>query len=433
VRNKVIPYPFYSQDYSFSHYGISQGLSDANAGPILQDRQGFIWVGTSHGLNRFDGLRFKTYLHDASDPYSLSANSISCLFESQAGHLWVGTRGGGMSVYDPRLDRFTPILHNPGDSLSLPNNYINQIYEDQKGRIWVATDKGLFQLISDPARPEEAEFQSLSGLPVPHIMCIAEWPKGTYWLGTARGGVLKYDTQTQIFERFRFNRKDKASSRIPNNLIRSFFVDTLYAHQSLWIATFGGVGKVQLDSTGHFSFSRYRHNTQDSTSIPHYRITTIRRDHPKKLWFTSYEGLIRAEEKGAQLSFRRYLHDPAKPKGLKSDLIYESLIDIHGNLWLGTAQGLEMTPLKYAEQNIAAFHHQRLPLDHGQVPVQDIMAVFEDKDENVWLGTYGHGLLLRHKASGKDYYFTPDDQMPTSLSHTIVTGIFQDSEGIIWV
>ncbi|MEO0581353.1 MAG: two-component regulator propeller domain-containing protein, partial [Bacteroidota bacterium] len=227
------------QDLTFFHYGLAEGMSDPSVGAILQDRTGFIWVGTDFGLNRFDGLRFKNYLHDTSDSLSLSANSVSCLFEASTGHIWVGTRGGGISVYDPTHELFTRILHEAGDSSSLSNNYINHITADADGHIWVATEDGLNELTSDPKHPQAASFRTLP-LPFAHIYCMAEWPRGTYWMGTDRNGILRYDKASQQITRYVFDPNNRPASPIPFNIIQAFYVDTVRDHNNLWIATLGG-------------------------------------------------------------------------------------------------------------------------------------------------------------------------------------------------
>ena len=78
-------------DIQFEQISIEQGLSQSTAFCILQDITGFIWVGTQHGLNRYDGHSFKLYDHDPKTPDSLSHNLVVSLFEDTSGLLWVGT------------------------------------------------------------------------------------------------------------------------------------------------------------------------------------------------------------------------------------------------------------------------------------------------------------------------------------------------------
>ena len=136
------------QSFTFHHLGLKEGLSAQDTGPICQDHFGFVWVGTSNGLNRFDGYQFRAYTFVPGDSFSLPTNTIADVFEDSQQRLWVATRGGGLVYYDPVLDQFHPQSHIEGDSSSLDNNYVNQIYEDHQGRLWIGTNGGLNELLS---------------------------------------------------------------------------------------------------------------------------------------------------------------------------------------------------------------------------------------------------------------------------------------------
>src|ERR1700739_590552 len=86
IRLPVLP----GRDIRFAHLSTTEGLSQIKVGQIVQDDQGFMWFGTQYGLNRFDGHKFKVFVHDARDPNSLSGVLISALFKDRDGTLWVG-------------------------------------------------------------------------------------------------------------------------------------------------------------------------------------------------------------------------------------------------------------------------------------------------------------------------------------------------------
>jgi len=79
------------QNFKFERLSVEQGLSQCTVGAIFQDRRGFLWIGTSDGLNRYDGYSFKHYKHDPSDSTSLSHNTVVTITEDGFGTLWVGT------------------------------------------------------------------------------------------------------------------------------------------------------------------------------------------------------------------------------------------------------------------------------------------------------------------------------------------------------
>src|SRR5690349_10642895 len=91
----------YSQNIRFEHLSLEEGLSQSVVTSILQDRTGFLWIGTQDGLNRYDGYNFTVYKPDSTNPASLSDRWITALSEDEEGYLWVGTRLGGLNRYNP--------------------------------------------------------------------------------------------------------------------------------------------------------------------------------------------------------------------------------------------------------------------------------------------------------------------------------------------
>lgn len=123
----------------FRNIGVGQGLSQASGVDILQDAQGFIWVATQDGLDRYDGYGFRVYKHDRTDPWSLAANNLRRLLLDRKGRLWIATTSGGVSRYDTRLDRFENFRPDPNRLDAIGNEYVSALLEDASGTIWVGT------------------------------------------------------------------------------------------------------------------------------------------------------------------------------------------------------------------------------------------------------------------------------------------------------
>ena len=112
------PMPRRDNSLSFTHFSLDQGLSQSVGEALLQDRQGFLWIGTQDGLNRFDGYTFKIFRHDPENPDSLSDNNVSDLVQDSSGAIWIGT-SNGLNRYDPQSGIFTHFKNDPGDNSSL--------------------------------------------------------------------------------------------------------------------------------------------------------------------------------------------------------------------------------------------------------------------------------------------------------------------------
>ena len=104
----------------FQHFGVEEGLSQSSAVCLAQDHEGFLWVGSYAGLNRYDGYGFKTYASDQGNPGSLADSNIRSLSVDDSGTLWVGTRNGGLSRYDKQSDSFVNYLHDQSNPASIP-------------------------------------------------------------------------------------------------------------------------------------------------------------------------------------------------------------------------------------------------------------------------------------------------------------------------
>src|SRR5215212_5799257 len=124
----------------FRKLSAVNGLSQDKVNCILQDRRGFMWIGTDDGLNRYDGNKFVIFRHEPSNPNSLSGNIISSILEDKDGIIWIATSDGGLTRYDhkaPPDKQFRQFKHSGTDSTSIPVNIVNALAEDQYGFLWL--------------------------------------------------------------------------------------------------------------------------------------------------------------------------------------------------------------------------------------------------------------------------------------------------------
>ena len=127
----------------FESYTINDGLSQGFISAIVQDKQGFMWFGTSDGLNKYDGYTFTVFHHDPANPASIAGDDISCLFADSKERLWIGFRGRGIDVFDPERNTFRHIRQSRG---GLRSDFILNIYEDKSGAVWIRSRAGIDRL-----------------------------------------------------------------------------------------------------------------------------------------------------------------------------------------------------------------------------------------------------------------------------------------------
>ncbi len=124
----------------FETISIAQGLSQGMVFDMLQDKEGFIWVATKNGLNRYDGYGFKVFTNDPYNAHTLSSNTIVKLYEDAKGRIWAGTENAGINIYDKKSGQFYRIAHNPANPASLSGNEIKAITEMPNGKILIASN-----------------------------------------------------------------------------------------------------------------------------------------------------------------------------------------------------------------------------------------------------------------------------------------------------
>src|ERR1700691_1826894 len=120
---------------------IQDGLPEDTVQAIQQSQDGYLWIGTTGGLVRFDGSHFHLYNHSTTP--ALAANSVFCILAAHDASPWLGTEGGGLvHLKDGVFRAYT-------QAAGLSNGFVRSLLEDDQGRIWIGTDNGLFQLVHD--------------------------------------------------------------------------------------------------------------------------------------------------------------------------------------------------------------------------------------------------------------------------------------------
>ncbi|MCB1877712.1 MAG: diguanylate cyclase [Chromatiales bacterium] len=458
-----------SRNIQFSRVTQWEGLSQGAVNAIVQDGQGYIWLGTQEGLNRYDGYEmvvfehrngdpgslshdwvwsllvdkqgelwvgtdggglsrfdrereaFVNYRHSPNNPNSLPSDRVRVIFQDNAGDFWVGTDGGGLSRYSPSHGGFVSFRHDPADPSSLPSNVVLAVYEDSRGKLWVGTDKGLARM--DMARKKFEVFRHQPGLEGSlsndHVRVIYEDRRERLWVGTYEGGLNLLDRSSGKFHVFRHDPKDADS--LSHDRVRDVYQD----HQgTLWVATDDGLDEWRPQTGG---FAHYKHDPTQPSSLSDSRLTTLFQDSGEVLWVGSFNGANKWNYLSDSFHYLRVGSDG----GLSGNVITALDESADGSVWVGSyGGGLDRVPFLDGEVQ----HFGKSASEDG-VGLNDarVMAVQIADDGRVWVGTRNGGVNVIQPADGSVTYLRHEPNNDNSLSSDAVTSILKDSTGMLWV
>ncbi|HRA73063.1 MAG TPA: two-component regulator propeller domain-containing protein, partial [Flavobacterium sp.] len=189
-------------------------MSNDRVSSIVKEKNGFVWIGTENGLNRFDGNKVKIYNKQNS---GLSSNDIADLLIDKKGRIWIGTFGGGLNLYHPSSDKFVAYKNILNNNTSIPSNELNTLFEDSKGTIWVGTKNGISSFNEKEQTFTTYQFDSKNVYSISHsdVRSIYEDGDKNLWIGTFGGGLNKFNPTTGKFYRI------QSSSAISPDYIHS--------------------------------------------------------------------------------------------------------------------------------------------------------------------------------------------------------------------
>ncbi len=372
-------------EYSSHIWQEAQGLPQNYVQAILQDRTGYLWIGTQEGVCRFDGVQF-TGKADFEQGHLVEGGSFLAFCETDDGSIWMGLEGGRV------LQCRDGLIREFGASHGLPDSSIRVIEQARNGTLWFGSNHGLMRLMH--SRFEL--FTTREGLPHNVVRAVCEDAKGRLWIGTDNGLAYYEDGRFQTVT---------LTNGLPRYAIRALCEDKA---GNLWVALHGGLMRFRDGQA-----SLYMKPGGHAENM----ITAICQDDRGFMWVGSYNGLSRF----ANGTFETELKD-----GKSYELVYDIEKDREGNLWVGTRDGLH---------RLSKRHFTLLTKEDG-LPHNNITSLREDRNGDVWIGTWGGGLCRLQK--GEPVHQEPP--LPVlvynsnnGLGSDFVLGLGEDRSGAIWV
>ena len=440
---------------SFQSITINEGLSDNQAIDIIQDKEGFIWIGTMSGLNRFDGKELINVIANEKHVKTYN-NRINKILEDNFGNLWLDIFDGSHLVYNKKKHTLKNLSSELGIDYPSLNNHlifvdekiavliyknfgvflldmehgqnllgkylfdseildkdfrISSVFAKNRNNIYLNSNYGLLNLKINP-KNNEGKFEYLIANKSKNNIDVKHLIRGDYsYLSSEEYGLIKYNLQTNEHSTFNeiegINLSDITSIKNCNDFI---------------ILTTLSEGIVVVNEFGQLVTQK---NTFQNKSFG--EVSNIYVEKNKFAWFESqnHEGLFKLDLSIQELQFYplSFKHDGLTKQNFISS--FES--DSYGNIWIGTKkQGLVYFDYKTNQiSQIKNIHNNSKSL-----VANGILSIFEDKNANIWIGTQ-YGISKTNIRPKPIQNITPEEEIEHPLTNKF-DAIYNDSYGNKW-
>ncbi len=478
----------------FDRFALTDGLSDLTVNAILQTRDGFLWIGTRDGLNRYDGNAFQVFQniprdstsiggnnisdltedrdgglwiatssglsrldssrsfftqfhHDQNDPTSLSDDFTWSIHADRFGGLWVGTDHSGMDFLPPGSRSFLHFRHGDRDSASISSNAIEDVFEDSRGNIWAATSHAglnLFDRTTGGWRHFRHDPRNRNSPASDDIWNACARPDGTILLGFEHGGIDQYDPATGQFEHLRLAAADAMPTPFSFNA------------GGVWYGTQGnGIGCIDLQT---HAIRHWKSDPNNPRSISDNFSTTMCRDRSGCLWIGTGNGLNKIIAPDPRFETANLNPGPGGIDGATE--VSALMLDRHESMWIGTDKGLACLQPPGRRRSFQILGDRRINalledsrrriwigtdkglwfLDgqHGgvqktpRVPEGDVMALVEDSLHFVWVGT-SLGLFRLSPDLREAQHWVHREGDTTSISNDHINVLTIGADRRLWI
>ena len=320
----------YAGQYVFNSSPLTDSLSQPTVKEIYQDSQGFLWILTQEGLNRYDGKETRVFRSDIDSSNAISNDNLTGVAEDEEGNLWFGTNGGGLNRFIAETETFETLRKGSDNSITPYSDNIRSVTKGLKGNIWIGYLDGGFSVF-DPATRLFMHFTDqrwpvLTGDAVYHVL---EEPDGRVWIATDGNGLLKLDLKTESLTRAGDLSGEKLA--LPSNRISKVF---RASDGALWIATLeAGVARLDV-MTDELSLISQPPDAGESATQS-LVVQDVFEDGEGTVFLATDAGLGIADVATGTIDFLRI-----RGSTLSFPRVFSVMQDRSGRYWAGAYQGV---------------------------------------------------------------------------------------------
>ena len=441
---------------NFKNITSEDGLSQGTVETIIQDDQGYIWLGINDGLCRYNGYEFKIYKHDEELENSITNNYIVDIKQDNSGNIWVGTANGlskidtktdlitnynmndeekslshynigdilitksgdvlvgtsdGLNIYNEKKDEFYRIFNKDSD---LSSQFIRSLAEDENQNIWVATNNGIDK-IDIKNNKNIISFKTGHGkfdISENDIYVVRYDPKGYIWAGALKEGLNRIDINTNEVKQYKNDYRDEKS--LPGNYVKDILRDS---SGNLWVGTDNGLAKYNEQTE---NFATYKNKIYDKTSLVNDEVFSIQEDESGLIWIGTYAGISMFDP---NTNIEHYKKDPFDENSISDNSIHGIYEDKDGLLWVGTnSKGVNVINRK----NYNVKHLNKTSKDYpiSDDNINDIVGI----DNKIFIATKNGLNEVDKDLKTINIYNTED-----GICNNNITALFADSKKNVWI
>lgn len=360
----------------FQKLNTADGLNSNVVYALFQDSNGFIWMGTKEGINRYDGYNMRSFVLPSDSYKNIAHQRINSICEDLSGYIWLATPNGiiQMEAFSGKMTHHTL----PYETKASQSQYVNAIVTSNQNEIWAGT----------------------------------------------RNGLYLYNQQTKKFDQYKhfpYSSKSMNYSK-GERVINDLCFD---GDQNLWIATAGN-GLTILDISLKKKRVFKRSKGQNTSSISSNYIISVYKDSRGSMWLATANGLSRYKPKEERFSV--YRHSDKKPRSILDNSVKAIAEDLDGNIWVGGKKGLD----RFDRERDEFYHHQNHPLRPESISSNTILSLLADRSGNFWVGSMqGVNYFYPHHLHFNLYQNIPDN--PNSLVDNTLRTLVSQPSGKVWI
>lgn len=396
-----------AQTLNFKHFTTDDGLPENTGQALLQDRQGFIWIGTQNGLVRYNAYEFKTFKNQSNDSTTLSNNQVQDLFEDSRGFIWVATRNG-LNRFNSNTESFERYFPNPKQVFE--TNWLQfGINEDANGSIWFCNFNGVYQIVNWDKK-EFRFYPATHSTDEEHLVMHRD-DEDNLWVGQGtnlyqfQNDELKLEHQLQgnigaisnnghqltvatnlgLFDVSKRQVKPLYSANDWNGgipLFAKYDIDN-----NLWLGTTNGAYSYK---SGRLR-EKYSHQADDEGSLSHNTALSWLQDSQGLIWIGTGQGINLADPMHRQV--QRFNSKSSTPILLPDDNVEAIAFDHNNQLWVGGPKGLLRAQFSESPNGNKALN-DILVESELLLPNENIDCIYPSENGVIWVGTVTGKLLL---------------------------------------